>query len=414
MLKIASVAWAVVALGVVGARAEEKKTSPTWQFKAGDTFYYETRLSQEQDQGMGGVAKETVTRITEFRVEKAEAAGAVLKSKVLKVVVKSKTPANPMMEGDEGMEMEWDSTTGEAPEALPLKFQALMVGHEITVEVTPGGEVKKVTGMAEIGKKALGILQSDMGAGADSNPMAAMQLKQAEEQVNSQFSDDGAKRELSGLFLAFPAGGIAKGQTWTRTDASPMPPVGTLEETETYKVTEPAGKVKFDISGTAKLIPAKKEEPKKEEAAPEEGNGDENANPLEEIMKHLSGGMKGTLKSYSLSGAGEFDTTAGRLVSLKKAASVNISIEVPVMGEQSMALTQEITVTLVPKPDLKAAPKEEKKAETTGAGEKKEAKDAGKVAEKKAEKKEEKGAEKKAEKKEEKGAEEESSEEGNG
>jgi hypothetical protein len=254
------------------------------KFKEGDKFYVETVSNTKQVMEFMGVKNESETDstlVTSFTVKKSDKDGVVIEQKIESIKNKS---------------------SGGLPGAD--KIVDALKGATFKLTLNNKGEVTKIEGYDEFVKK----LSAD-------NELAGKMLK-------SFMSEDTIKATAAENFAFLPPMAVAKGDTWKRSQAVPLGPLGNLkgETTYTYKG---AGKDGEEINFDQTL----------EYAPPKEGD--------DSLPFKIT---KGEMKADKATGSLTFDASKGRLVKTEQSTKMKGSLTFEVAGNTT-TVTLEMTQT---------------------------------------------------------------------
>jgi hypothetical protein len=254
------------------------------KFKEGDKFYVETVSNTKQVMDFMGTKNESEsdsTQVTSFKVLKSDKDGVVIEQKIESIKNKN---------------------SGGLPGAD--KIMDALKGATFKLTLNTKGEVTKIEGYDEFMKK----LSAD-------NELAGKMLK-------SFMSEETIKATAGESFAFLPPKGVSKGDTWKRSQAVPLGPLGSLKGETTYTYKGP-GKDGEEISFDQSL----------EYAPPKEGD--------DSLPFKIT---KGEMKADKASGSMTFDASKGRLVKTEQVTKMKGSLEFEVAGNTT-TLTMEMTQT---------------------------------------------------------------------
>lgn len=184
-----------------------------------------------------------------------------------------------------------------------LKPFAALVGHTIAVFVTPRGDVRRVTGYAELLDRVFDNLTDETFSS----------LKAA---LRTQFSNETMARQLGQLYHLLPDRAVRVGDTWTGQSVVPMPFVGRLTVAQTYRL-ERVESLNGRLVGTV-AVASVYDQP--EGVAPPAATGIDGFH------------MTGRLKRGTLNGTFEFDIAAGQVVGSSLAQRMGASFSAHARG----------------------------------------------------------------------------------
>ena len=254
------------------------------KFKEGDKFFVETVSNTKQVMEFMGTKNESdsdSTQVTSFTVKKSDKDGVVIEQKIESIKNKN---------------------SGGLPGAD--KIMDALKGATFKLTLNSKGEVTKIEGYDEFVKK----LSAD-------NELAGKMLK-------SFMSEDTIKATAAENFAFLPPKPVAKGDTWKRSQAIPLGPLGNLKGETNYTYKGP-GKDGEEISFDQTL-----------EYAPPKVSDDSLPFKI----------TKGEMKADKASGSLTFDASKGRLVRTEQSTKMKGSLTFEVAGN-STTLTLEMTQT---------------------------------------------------------------------
>jgi hypothetical protein len=194
--------WLCLAL-VLAMAALPASTAPAadavkleWKFLEGDTFYIETTNITKQTMTVLGMKQESDSEnstVTRYKVLKVDKDATVIEQKIESVKNK---------------------TSGGLPGAD--KIMDSMKGQTFKLTLNAKGEVTKLEGYDEFIKKL----------GSDNDATAKL--------IKSFMSEEALKASAAESFAFLPDKAVNKGDTWKRSQAVPLGPLGNLKGETTY------------------------------------------------------------------------------------------------------------------------------------------------------------------------------------
>jgi len=275
---------AVVLAFLAGPAVAADAVKLEMKFKEGDKFYVETVSNTKQVMEFMGTKNESEsdsTQVTSFKVLKSDKDGVVIEQKIESIKNKN---------------------SGGLPGAD--KIMDALKGATFKLTLNNKGEVTKIEGYDEFMKK----LSAD-------NELAGKMLK-------SFMSEETIKATAAESFAFLPPKAVSKGDTWKRSQAVPLGPLGSLKGETTYTYKGP-GKDGEEISFDQSL----------EYAPPKEGD--------DSLPFKIT---KGEMKADKASGSMTFDASKGRLVKTEQSTKMKGSLTFEVAGNTT-SLTMEMTQT---------------------------------------------------------------------
>jgi hypothetical protein len=266
-----TLALAVLALAVPSALAADA-VKLELKFQEGDTFYIETTNNTKQTMEFAGMKQESdseSTTVTRFKVLKVDKDATVIEQKI------------------ESMK---NKTSGGLPGAD--KIMDSLKGQTFKLTLNAKGEVTKLEGYDEFMKKL----------GSDNDATAKL--------LKSFMSEDTLKASAAESFAFLPDKAVNKGDTWKRTQAVPLGPLGNLKGETTYTDKGP-GKDGQEITFEQTLAYSP---PKEDDAG---------------LPFKIT---KGEMKAEKASGTMVFDVSKGRLVRTDSTMKMKGSLTFEVAG----------------------------------------------------------------------------------
>lgn len=228
----------VVLAGAVPGHAQEVQLR--WQFQEGEELTYRQTQTSHTTGAMGDVTQtqETVMRQDILRVAGDGAADLRVTYEAIRTV----------QEGPMGRQ-EFDSRTDDEPDEPGAAIMARLVGTTFEMTMGPGGEIRAVSGLAEVLETML------EAATAEAPPQAAGQVR---DMLEGMFGEERMEAMMQQGMHVLPADAVAPGAEWSH-DLELTLPIGIASSTYTYRlddVVEEGGRTiaKLGLTGTLGAI----------------------------------------------------------------------------------------------------------------------------------------------------------------
>lgn len=190
---------------LVACTQEQEEIQLEMDLQEGEVYRIRTVMDQEISQTLEGQAldmEQTMGFIFSFTVTEVEESGAAWMDVVYDwILVEQSGPAG---------ELHYDSSEPSTEESPTAMLFGALVGKGFSVKIAPDGSILAVEGVNEMVSEMLD------GLGVTDPTMRT----QAEQQLQSQYSDEALMEQLGNVNVEFPEGTVEIGDSWTSTVVS--------------------------------------------------------------------------------------------------------------------------------------------------------------------------------------------------